>query len=298
MSRIVPRAFVVLLAALVLAPWAHAQSSSSSQDQQVQQFRQKLRELNWIRGPQSISVSGNSTLRLPKGYAFLDAANTAKFEELTQNLPHENEVLVAPDTLSWVAYLDFSDDGLVKDNEKIDADAILASLKSSTEQANEERRRRGWNVLHIIGWAKPPIYNTVTKRLEWATLLESDGDQGINFFTKILGRRGVTSVVLASSPANLDASVTQLDQVLTGYTFNTGERYSDWRPGDKVAEYGLTGLIVGGAVAAAAKAGLLKGLWKLIVPAFVAAWKFIAAGVVALLAWIRSLFSRKKPGTA
>jgi uncharacterized membrane-anchored protein len=297
-------AFVLVMAGVLLAPWAHAQQSDPSADaqqaaeqKQAEEYRAKLRALRWVTGPSSIPIPGNSTLKLPDNYVSLDAANTSKYEELTHNLSGGNEVLVAPKSLAWVAYLEFSDDGLVKDNEKIDSDAILSSLKSATAQANEERRRRGWNTLQITGWAIPPAYSTTTKRLEWATLYESEGEQGVNFFTKILGRRGVTSVVLVSLPQDLNASVGQLNQVLTGYDFNSGERYADWKPGDKVAEYGLAGLILGGGVAAAAKTGLLKGLWKVIVGGLVAAWKLIAAAVVAIGAWLRSIFSRKKAGT-
>jgi uncharacterized membrane-anchored protein len=232
-------------------------------------------------------------LKLPEDYVFLDAANTARFEELTHNLSGGKEVLIGPRSLQWAAYLVFSDEGYVKDDEKIDADAILNSLKSSTERANEERRRRGWEEMHIIGWAVPPAYNTTTKRLEWATLFSSQAERGVNFFTKILGRRGVTSVVLVSSPEDQAASVAALNRVLTGYDFNAGERYAEYKPGDKVAEYGLTGLILGGAVAAAAKTGLLKGFWQLIVGFAVAGWKVLVAGVVAAIAGLKSMFKKK-----
>lgn len=290
-------ALALALSGLLAAPFAHAQQSDAqSPDQQkaAEQFRAKLRALNWVKGPATVTVSGNSTLKLPEEYVFLDAANTSKFEELTHNLSGGKEVLIGPRSLQWAAYLEFSDDGYVKDDEKIDADAILNSLKSSTERANEERRRRGWDEMHVIGWAVPPAYNTTTKRLEWATLFESQSERGVNFFTKILGRRGVTSVVLVSSPDDQSASVAALNRVLTGYDFNAGERYAEYKPGDKVAEYGLTGLILGGAVAAAAKTGLLKGFWKLIVGFAVAAWKLLVAGVVAAIAGLKSMFTRKK----
>jgi uncharacterized membrane-anchored protein len=286
-------AFVLALTALLAAPLARAQQTDTpAPDQQKAQeeFRAKLRALEWVKGPTTVTIAGNSSLKVPEDYVFLDPANTARFEELTHNLSGGKEVMVGPRSLQWMAYLEFSDDGYVKDDEKIDADAILSSLKSSTERANEERRRRGWETMHLLGWAVSPAYNNTTKRLEWATLFESQSEKGINFFTKILGRRGVTSVVLVSSPEGQDEAIANLNRVLTGYEFNTGERYAEWKPGDKVAEYGLTGLILGGAVAAAAKTGLLKGFWKIIL----AGWKLIAAAVVALFAGIKSLFARKK----
>jgi uncharacterized membrane-anchored protein len=282
--------FTAFLALFVVGA-AHSQDST---DPKVEQFRNKLRALDWVSGPRSVTVSSNSTLQLPEGYVYLDAANTTKFSELNENFSSGKEVMVAPRSLAWTAYLEFSDDGYVKDDEKIDAAAILKSLKDGTEASNEERRRRGWPDLHVVGWNIPPAYNNSTKRLEWATLLRSDRAESSNFFTKILGRRGVTTVVLASQPDDTQAAVADLDHMLTTYRFNAGETYAEWRPGDKVAEYGLTGLILGGAVAAAVKTGLLKGFWKVLVAGAVAFWKVIAVGAAAAFASLKSLFKRKQ----
>jgi uncharacterized membrane-anchored protein len=202
--------------------------------------------------------------------------------------------MIAPKTLAWTAYLIFESEGYVKDNEKIDAGAILKTLQQGTDEANQERRRRGWQELHVVGWTITPAYNDSTKRLEWATLLRAQSGEATNFVTKILGRRGYTTVVLVTRPDNTTAAVADVDSVLRGYRFNGGDTYADWRPGDKVAEYGLTGLIVGGAVAAAVKTGLLKGLWKFIVAGIAAFWKVLLAAAAALAAGLRSFFKRRQ----
>jgi uncharacterized membrane-anchored protein len=290
-------AFWAVLLSLGLAGPALAADEGAADeagaDKAQQEYVQKVRALHWVKGPAQVTVGGNSTLKLPEGYVYLDAANTAKYEELNENFSSGKEVFVAPKDLSWNAYLEFSDDGYVKDDEKIDAPAILKTLTENTEEANEERRRRGWADMHVVGWSIPPAYNADTKRLEWATLLSSRGSEGTNFFTKVLGRRGVTTVVLVSRPQDTTAAVKDLNQVLTGYQFNSGDTYADYKPGDKVAEYGLTGLIVGGAVAAAVKTGVLKGLWKVIAAAGAALWKFLVAAVVAAVAGLKALFKRK-----
>jgi len=283
--------WAALLSLAVIAPALADEQAAANAAQQ--EYRQKVRALHWVTGPASVTVGGNSTLKLPEGYVYLDPANTAKYEELNENFSSGKEVLVAPRDLSWNAYLEFSDDGYVKDDEKIDAPAILKTLTERTEEANEERRRRGWADMHVVGWSIPPAYNAETKRLEWATLLRSHGAEGTNFFTKVLGRRGVTTVVLVSRPEDTTAAVKDLDQMLTGYQFNTGDTYADYKPGDKIAEYGLTGLIVGGAVAAAVKTGMLKGLWKVLAAGAAALWKFLVAIAVAAVAGLKSLFKRK-----
>ena len=153
--------FAVLVALLALCGAGVAQAQDSG-DAKVEELRAKLRALNWVRGTREISIAGNSTLSLPEGYVYLDAANTAKFEELNQNLSGGKEVMIAPKTLRWSAYLIFGDEGYVKDNEKIDADAILKTLKENTEASNAERKRRGWPELHVVGWSIPPAYNATT----------------------------------------------------------------------------------------------------------------------------------------
>ncbi len=268
-----------------------------STDPRVEEFRRKLRELNWVVGPKSQKVAGNSTLEIPAGYVFLDAANTSKFEELNENLPNGKEVMIAPKDLSWSAYLLFEDEGYVKDDEKIDAPAILKSLQQSTEDSNEERRKRGYREIHVVGWAIPPAYNTTTKRLEWATTLRADDSEGVNFSTKILGRKGYTSVVLATAPERVGPAVADLNRIIGGYKFNAGETYAEWRPGEKVAEYGLAGLIVGGAAAAAVKTGLFKGLFKFLAAGIAAAWKFIVVIFAALAGALKKFFKKKEPGT-
>ena len=253
-------------------------------------FLRELDKLKWVDGPTIIAMPGNATLQLPEGYVYLDQKNARRYLELNENLSDGNEVMIAPDDLSWTAYLGFLEEGYVKDDEQIDADALLKQLTDGTEAANEERRSRGWPELHVVGWASPPSYNRDTRRLEWATSYESEGSKGVNFFTKILGRSGHTSVQLVSGSDELAGSEVALNQVLAGFDYNAGNRYADFKPGDKVAEYGLAAMVVGGAAAVAAKKGVLPAIG-----AFLAAtWKFLLAGAAAAVAGLKSMFNKKQ----
>jgi uncharacterized membrane-anchored protein len=279
-----------LIAVLLVGSTAvQGQDAASDPAAQRQAFVEKLRALDWVKGPTSVVVEGNAKLVIPDQYVYLDARNTARFLELQQNLGDGREVLVAPSNMEWTAYLEFSDEGYVKDDEKIDAPALLKTLQQNTERGNEQRKSRGWSELRLVDWATPPVYNTATKRLEWATILDSKDGRAVNFSTKILGRRGYTSVIMVTDPVNLQAAESRLDTVLTGYAFNAGETYADWRSGDKVAKYGLAALIVGGVAAVAAK----KGLFSVLAGFLAVAWKFLVAGAVAAMAWLRRLFAKK-----
>jgi uncharacterized membrane-anchored protein len=282
-----------LLGSLILATPCLAAEAEASDESELspaeQAYYKAVESLNWVRGPTTVEVPGKAKLVIPDGYAFLDRADTSKYLELNQNVPTGNEVMVGPKDHHWVAYLSFSDEGYVKDDEKIDADQLLKTLQSGDKRENEERRRRGWAELHVVGWAVPPAYNSANKRLEWATLLESRGRRNVNFSTKVLGRRGHTSVILVSGVDELAAARPELERVLGGYSFDAGETYAEWVPGDKVAEYGLAALVVGGAAAIATK----KGLWAVLGAFLLKGWKLLAIGGVAAAAIGRKFLGKK-----
>src|SRR5437879_10818812 len=92
------------LAALLLFAAAGTLSAQDGADARAEEFRDKLRALNWVVGPRELTMSGNATLSLPEGYVYLNAANTSKFEELHEHLPSGQEGMTAPKSRKETAY--------------------------------------------------------------------------------------------------------------------------------------------------------------------------------------------------
>lgn len=111
----------------------------------------------------------------------------------------------------------------------------------------------------------------------------------MNYSTKLLGRSGYTTAVLVSDPQTFTSDVREFKAALRSVEYVPGEKYSEWKPGDKVAAYGLGALVVGGAAALATK----KGFWAVLAGLFGAFWKLILGVGVALLAGLGSLFKKK-----
>lgn len=88
---------------------------------------------------------------------------------------------------------------------------------------------------------------------------------------------------LVTDPSILAATIPEFRTVLASFDFKQGQKYAEFRKGDKMAAYGLSALIVGGATAVAVKSGMFKWLWKLIV-----------VGFIAISGFIKKLFSRRK----
>ena len=253
--------------------------------------RAAMAALPWKQGPATGPLGDKATMSVPKDAALLGEDGSVKFMELTGNLPTPGYSIVASD--GWFAAFSFSPVGYVKDDEKIDADALLKDLKAQDGPSNEERRSRGLPELTTEGWYVPPHYDPTTKHLEWGMKLRSGNDKEvlINYTVRLLGRTGYESVVLVSSPETLDADVRSFKTVLSGFNFNAGERYAEFKSGDRVAEFGLAALVAGGAAAVAAK----TGLWKVVLGFLVASWKLVAAAAVALVVGIGKFFKGKTP---
>ncbi len=281
--------FIKFVSLVVATAFLYAPGFGLAQEENS--VAKKVRALDWKTSPAQGQIAGKATINLDNHLAFLDDANTSQFLTLLGNLPQTNAYTVSAPDMHWFSIFRFKEEGYVKDDEKIDADALLKTLKENNLAAQDERKKRNLPGLLLEGWAIPPRYDPASKRLEWATLLRTDsGDKTVNFSTKILGRRGHMDVVLVSSPESLEKDIADFKTSLRGFDYVAGERYSEWTQGDKVAAYGLGALVLGGAAALATK----KGLWAVIGGFLAAAWKLVAGVAIAAIAGMKKLFSKKE----
>jgi uncharacterized membrane-anchored protein len=241
-------------------------------------------QVNWQAGPGKGSLGEVAEITIPYGYSFLKGDDTRKMMEYMGNPPSNRELgMLINNNHNWFMVFEFDEIGYVKDDEKdqLDADALLKSIKEGTAAGNQWRKEHGQAALEVVGWQKKPAYNDKTNNLEWATLLSSQGRQVINHNIRLLGRKGVMEVTLVLGQQEVQTAMPMMNTALGGFAFNQGERYSEFREGDKIAAYGLGALVLGGAAAVAAKSGLLGKLWK-----------FILIGIIALGGIFRKFWNK------
>ena len=252
---------------------------------QVKAFLEVYNSIRWVKGGQKGDIGPVAGMQVPEGFIFAGTPDAGRMVAAHGNVDSGGILgYVRPDEEDWFAIFRFHSIGYVKDDEKgsLDADKILQQMKASDAAENQERKKHGLGSLNVVGWAKPPFYNQDTQNLEWAIRLRTgDGEENVNYRTKILGRKGVLEVILVCDEKDLPTVVPQYQKMLKSISFNPGESYGEYRKGDKIAEYGLTGLIIGGGILAAAKSGLLT---KMIKP--------IIAGAVIVIAALRRFIGR------
>jgi len=272
--------FILLLCPLM----AFSKQDSTNQEDE-------FAKLNWIKGPVVGEIGDKAKINVPKGYVFLNEKDTSRYIELSGNPPMRNHYLIAPQSFNWWAVFTFSPVGYVKDDEKIDAEDLLSKLKSGDSIGNEERKKLGLDFIFTDGWQLSPHYDNETKRLEWAVRLRtSNGVMNVNYTTRLLGRTGYMSGILVGDTETLSRDSAEFKTVLKQFDFVSGERYSEFKAGDHVAELGLAALVLGGAAAVATK----KGFWAVLVGFAAAFWKLALVGIAAVGAAISGIFKKKQ----
>ena len=260
--------------------------------------------LPWQPGPKPLDLGHGIKLDLPEGFAFLGKPEAGQLMEKMGNLHNEDMlglVVSKDENAEFVVTIDYEDTGHIKDDEELDAKELLESIQEGEEDYNAERKKLGFSAIHAAGWDESPHYDKQQHQLIWGLIVEASDGGSINYNTRILGRTGFVSLNLLTDKQHLAEYKPAGALLLSKTSFEPGKRYADFNAStDKVAEYGLTGLVLGGAglgLAKAAKIGLLAKFGKVLIGLLIAGKKLIVVGVLALGAALRSLF-KKKDATA
>jgi uncharacterized membrane-anchored protein len=242
---------------------------------------------------------GHSTLKLTPDFRYLEAGDAQRVLQAWGNPPDSSVLgMILPANLSpvdhngWAVVITYSDDGHVSDADaaKTDYAAMLKDMQQQTRDSNDERKKRGYGTVDLVGWATPPHYDAATNKLYWAKELAFSGESQhtLNYDIRVLGRGGYLSLNAVAGMNQLQMVESKMQNVLEMTDFDAGQRYGDFNAStDKIAAYGIGALVAG---TIAAKAGLFAKLLAVLI----AAKKFIIVGVLAVGAAIKKFFSRSK----
>ena len=244
--------------------------------------------------------NGVAHLTMPAGFKFVDATQSQYILETIWRNPPDNKVLgmIVSDSFhlnnleaDWAFVLSYEAMGYVKDDDadKIKYDELLADLKKGAEEANIERKKLGYDAMHLVGWASAPYYDKENKVLHWAKEFTGDeqreaGNNTLNYEIRVLGRKGVLSMNAVATMDQLPEVKKRIPQVLQMASFDKGYKYEEFDSGvDNVAAWTIGGLVAGKLLA---KAGILVYLLKF--------WKILALGIAGGFAAIKRFVTGRK----
>lgn len=233
--------------------------------------------------------NGIATLQVPKGFKYLNPERSNYvLHELWGNPESETMGMLFPEDmdpmsmdLSYAVEISFTDDGYVEDDdaEDLDYDDLLEEMQEDARLGSEQRVEMGYEAVELVGWASSPFYDSENKKLHWAKELKFGDavDHTLNYDVRVLGRRGYLTMSAIGEMEALPLIQQDLDAILGSVEFNEGHAYKDFDSSvDKVAAYGIGGLIAGKILAKAGFFALILKFWKVIaiaVAGFFAAFK-------------------------
>jgi len=255
--------------------------------------------LHWEEAAGSYKLStSHAVIQMQSGEGLLLGADAQRYSWLASGIefPQTEAVLSAPDGKSLV-YYEWRDEGYVSDSDwkDVDGDELLKQYRDSTEASNEERGKNGFEPMHVVGWLEPPHYDQATHTVTYAMELNDKDSHWANAVALRLVRAGYTELTWVGSIDGFKTAGGRpdlLNEALGSHAFEEGFRYGDYQKGDKVAAYGIAGLV---ATALGVKFG--KGLLAALI-AFLIAGKKIAIPAIAIFGagiarfW-RRLFRRR-----
>lgn len=216
-------------------------------------------------------LGGDVVLDIPKTLYFLDADDAKRvIVDAWDNPAADGTIgmIFAAGTSPlnsgvWGVEVQWDDSGYVSDEDAatIDYDELLESMQSDVRRESERRVSSGYDSVNLVGWAAPPSYDAGTHKLYWARELNFGGVEKntLNYNIRVLGREGVLVLNFIADIDALSDIETVAPDVLRVAQFAEGRRYEDFDPStDRIASYGLAGLIAGGiGVVALKKTGLI-----------------------------------------
>ena len=256
---------------------------------------QKIEQLWASLTPQYGEVSlsdAEVTLKLPEGFYYLNSKDShTLLTDIWGNPPMGVLGVIMPESADsdWAVTINYSGDGYVSDEDaaEINYNDLLQTLKEDAKAQNDYRLENGYESIELIGWASEPYYDANTHKLHWAQEYNFGGasTNSLNYDVRILGRKGYLEMSFIAGIDQLENVKAAIPDVLAMTEFNAGAKYSDFQPGvDKVAAYGIGGLIAGKVLAK-------TGFFAVLILLLKKFWVFIVIGIGAAF---KMLFGKKK----
>jgi len=224
-----------------------------------------------------VLMDGAVKLQVPDGYKFLDAEQSNYvLTELWGNPPAETMGLLFPeaitplcDNFTYAVEITYSEEGYIDDDDaqSLDYDDLLKEMQDDTNEGNKQRTEEGYDPIELVGWASEPYYDHANKKLHWAKELKFGEAEvnTLNYNIRILGRKGYLNMNAIGNIDVLPVFKQDIDKVLASVDFQEGNRYEDFNPDlDKVAAYGIGGLIAGKLLAKVGIFAMILKFWKVI----------------------------------
>jgi uncharacterized membrane-anchored protein len=197
----------------------------------------------WVSGPTVVNLGKVAQLHIPDAsWRFGDGEVAQEFLRKAGNLVPRGLLGIMRSAADWTLVFEFQDSGYVKEPPlgQLNADALLKAFQEHFRREHPQAGAARWN----LAWKADPQYNSEDHLAEWALQIDTTSgastESQLNYAVHLLGRRGILKVT------TIYRGMTDVDgfhRLVKGVSFREGERYQDFRAGDKQSAVQLTDIL-------------------------------------------------------
>lgn len=229
------RLAIAAMAFLLLPGYGMAQETEGLRKAQVLQQAVEAMQKVLQPGPSVANLDNRATLKLPQGAGFVRQPEAGAWASASgyPSDPKLLGMLVPTSEQNWVVFIDYRSGVRFDDADARgwNADDLLASLKTATEEGNAAREKRGEPQIEVRNWLVKPRYDEGQHTLIWGAISPEKGgevDEGTaNIHGYALGNEGYFELTLVSPAAEVTSYVPMAQSILAGLQFSGGNRYQD-----------------------------------------------------------------------
>ncbi|MGO4335722.1 DUF2167 domain-containing protein [Labrys sp. KB_33_2] len=221
--------------AFLLPGYGVAQEAEGLRKAQVLQQAVEAMQKVLLSGPSVANLDNRATLKLPQGTGFVRQPEAGAWASAS-GYPVDPKLLgmlVPTSEQNWVVFIDYRSGARFDDADARgwNADDLLASLKTATEEGNAARQKRGEPQIEVQDWLVKPRYDEMQHTLIWGAISPEKGgeaDEGTaNIHGYVLGNEGYFELTLVSPAAEVPSYVPIAQSILASVQFSAGNRYQD-----------------------------------------------------------------------
>ena len=246
---------------------------------------EKIDGLNWIYGPKVINHTNQGKVELKEDEMALINDDAKQIMYWYNGVQYGSTLFITKNFYDYVDY-QYLNEGYIKldDWKDVNPDKFIKQMLSDAKEVNKIRKENNASTVENIEWLQEPTLDREKNSVYYAQLVEfSDGAINVNATTLILGRYGYTNVTYTGDPDDFKINKEEiLSNIVSGYSFVSEKKYSNFTTGDKVAAAGIGGLLAASMGIKAFKTGglaalllILKKAWFILFIPFIFAWGFI-----------------------
>lgn len=225
----------------------------------------EIRAMGWVPAQNQHLASSNSTISLIPGYSIVLGSEAIRVREIVNG---QADPSVEADAINFnmgaEAVYQFIPAGYVSASDwgDLDPDRMMEEIKQNDVEGNRQRVLKGIPPIHTLGWVQKPTLNAETHTVSWVIeAVVDDGSRVVNAVALKLARSGFERITYIDDAFNSSTAVKNLVAAANAQTFDPGSRYTDYVLGtDRVAEFGIAGLVAGALGVKLLKASVLVGL--------------------------------------